>query len=724
MQDDVEQATKGYLADLGFDSRRVAVNVNSDTFIGPGNIKFIRFKVYIQPFGFQDPLIATVQSPRADGSIVPFAISGNYTVAGVTDIDGTRLITQNGQAFQFNPKRAFRWTLGTGVQDLGVLPTFDDSGAYAISRDGNTVVGAVSRLNGSVNYLNSGFGQRAFRWTQPLGMQDLGATTSAATGVNGDGSIVIGKLANISGAFRWDLSDAATGAGKLTTLQGLTATSFTNANAISSDGTTIVGDSQIGGIGTFQTLPVRWVSGGAPQSLGLPTGTAQATAFAVNRDGSVIVGTADVAGGTGYSYSPSGGFTINGSGAGAPTVLAFRWTQLTGSQTLNAIATAGGINMTGVSFLSATSVTGDGQFISGTVLAPFAVGGGVSISLQQSYVLRVCDATTAAACAGVTTTTTTTTTVTTTPVVTVTPIVGLTTAASVLASVNQLADERSKLMAQQHGLTAELLGGNQPIGNGTELGIFASGGSAEAGGFGRIAFGNGFTLLNGIAYASERYRRTGVDQMVLAAGALRYVHSLGGVDPFVEVGGWTAQNGRYSFERTYANGGGTAGGNFKTNGTMTYVYGRLGVAFRPTTADEAAVSAEFGHQWLNTGAGAEALSQLNPFQATVLRARDEANVGKLRAQWTHRFTDTIDATVWAAAAGTSNAKSTLVAFVPGFGLVAPAQRPRTAWAEFGARVGYKLTKNLTVDVFADGVSGEKRRVGSSAHGGAALRVSF
>jgi uncharacterized membrane protein len=342
-----------------------------------------------------DPLVATVAALRADGSIVPHATSETIVVAGMTEIEGSIPITQDGQTFQITPQRAFRWTITEGVQDLGVLPTFDHSVATAISSDGHTVVGQVSRQINSANYTNFGYAQHAFRWTEALGMQDLGPTTSTASGVSGDGSVVIGQLAN-NGAFRWNLSNASTGGGVVTQLSAVPTTAFARAIAISSDGITIVGDSTAGGVG-MPTLPVRWVAGGPPQSIGVPAGMVSATAAAVSDDGSVIVGVAGPTIGT-YSYSPATGFTIH------DTESAFRWTQPTGTQTLDVLAAAGGIDMTGSSFLGATSMSGDGQFIGGLKKALIP---GTTATTQSGYVLRDCDPTTSAACAAIGTSSTT-----------------------------------------------------------------------------------------------------------------------------------------------------------------------------------------------------------------------------------------------------------------------------------------------------------------------------
>ena len=45
------------------------------------------------------------------------------------------------------------------------------------------------------------------------------------------------------------------------------------------------------------------------------------------------------------------------------------------------------------------------------------------------------------------------------------------------------------------------------------------------------------------------------------------------------------------------------------------------------------------------------------------------------------------------------------------------------WAEYGARLGYRLSKDFVIDAFANGTLGAKP-VGNSVHGGAGVRVNF
>jgi probable HAF family extracellular repeat protein len=111
---------------------------------------------------------------------------------------------------------AFRWTAAGGMQPLGDLPGGNFfSVANAVSADGLTVVGRS-------NIGPTGLDDAAFVWDQAHGMRNLrsvltndfglnltGWTLSAATGVNGDGTQIIGFGTNpLGGPEAWiaDLS--------------------------------------------------------------------------------------------------------------------------------------------------------------------------------------------------------------------------------------------------------------------------------------------------------------------------------------------------------------------------------------------------------------------------------------------------------------------------------------------------------------------------------------
>jgi probable HAF family extracellular repeat protein len=97
-----------------------------------------------------------------------------------TDINDAGQVT--GYKTAFGGYHAFRWDAG-GFVDLGVLPWFADSFGWAINASGQ-----VTGSSGSA----SGNSERLFRFTDGSGLQDLGGTGehNAAWGINGLGQVV------------------------------------------------------------------------------------------------------------------------------------------------------------------------------------------------------------------------------------------------------------------------------------------------------------------------------------------------------------------------------------------------------------------------------------------------------------------------------------------------------------------------------------------------------
>jgi probable HAF family extracellular repeat protein len=90
-------------------------------------------------------------------------LGGRESVAYGVSADGAVVV---GWAYNAaGQRRAFRWTVDGGMQDLGTLPGGRESEAYGVSADGSVVVGWAYNAAGQ---------RRAFRWTVDGGMQDLG----------------------------------------------------------------------------------------------------------------------------------------------------------------------------------------------------------------------------------------------------------------------------------------------------------------------------------------------------------------------------------------------------------------------------------------------------------------------------------------------------------------------------------------------------------------------
>ena len=156
--------------------------------------------------------------------------------------------------------------------------------------------------------------------------------------MSGDGNAVAG-VSSSTGitemAFRWV---AVTGMTALGDLPG--GETRSRANAISADGTVIVGQStSANGREAF-----RWTTADGMVGLGdLPGGTFESESLAVSADGSVVVGRATVT--SGYE--------------------AFIWDAAHGMRSIRDVLTAAGL-ATGRKFYTATGISADGRFVTGS----------------------------------------------------------------------------------------------------------------------------------------------------------------------------------------------------------------------------------------------------------------------------------------------------------------------------------------------------------------------
>jgi probable HAF family extracellular repeat protein len=241
-----------------------------------------------------------------DGMQLLGTLGGATSMALAVSADGRVVVGQSDVGYLCSP-RPFRWTASEGMRDLGQISPGPCVGgtAHAVSADGGVIVGWA--LDTSVSI---GGTLRAFRWTAAEGMKSLGTLggnaetqqVEGAWGVSPDGSVVVGCSKNELGknrAFRWT---AGSGMQALDSLNPAGGTFITQANAISADGSVIVGKSfDVATLNylVFSDRPVRWNRAGRVQVLErLPAFEGHWTATAISADGAVIVGTATRADGT------------------------------------------------------------------------------------------------------------------------------------------------------------------------------------------------------------------------------------------------------------------------------------------------------------------------------------------------------------------------------------------------------------------------------------------
>lgn len=233
-------------------------------------------------------LINTRNSDTGEVQVYRWQGSAGSYVAGTTgfvgkdiNADGSVLIgsIRDSQA-------AYRIVNGT-IENLGTLGG-NVAEAISVSDDGNAVAGWSRDASNHT---------RAFFWSTTLGgMVDIGALrsnqfdTTSANAISGDGTTVVGESAN--NAFRWQVG------GQMSSLGKLSDSNATTAYAVSSDGSVIAGQS----FGSARKV-FRWTDAGGMQDIGgLPLSSFQVSQdvnfAAMTRDGSTIIGATTSSSGT------------------------------------------------------------------------------------------------------------------------------------------------------------------------------------------------------------------------------------------------------------------------------------------------------------------------------------------------------------------------------------------------------------------------------------------
>lgn len=206
-----------------------------------------------------------------------------------------------------------------GAQDIGII-------SFGVSADGSTAVGYQDGPNGS----------EAYRWTESGGAQGLGflSTISGASDVSADGNTVVGS--GNGGAFIWTPD---TGMTNLATTGPLNEPFFGQPNAISADGSTVVG--------VVGPSPEAWIW---TETSGLQfLGISQA-AYGASADGSVVIG--------GSQFSRSSG-------------IAWIYDKTNGVRDLKTVFENDyGLDLTGWNLYAALDISDDGTKFTGVGINP------------------------------------------------------------------------------------------------------------------------------------------------------------------------------------------------------------------------------------------------------------------------------------------------------------------------------------------------------------------
>ena len=308
-----------------------------------------------------------------------FSGSVFYSEAADVSADGARVV---GASFGSAGIEAFLWDPVSGMQGLGDLSggAFN-SAARAISTDGSIIVGSS----------RSGSGFEPFIWDATNGMRGLGQlpgkTATVGQDASGDGSIVTGygyieATGNEFEAFVWDAGNGMRGLGDLS--GGIF---HSGAEAISADGSTIVGSSR-SGLGPEAFI---WDATNGMRGLGdLPGGDFYSVAYDVSGDGSIVVGQShaatdryeafiwdrtngmrslgDLPGSSVDSFArgvSADGSVVVGRATSASGSDAFIWDSVNGMRELDQVLIAQGLDLTGWQLVEAYDVSDDGLTVIG-----------------------------------------------------------------------------------------------------------------------------------------------------------------------------------------------------------------------------------------------------------------------------------------------------------------------------------------------------------------------
>jgi probable HAF family extracellular repeat protein len=228
------------------------------------------------------------------GTMTELPLPTGHSCAGADAVsaDGNTVIGTGWTCFSGAPYEAFQWT-SSGTGGLGFLPGYDGrTYGSGISSDGLVVVGTAC--------FDSSGNCEAFRLANGsmTGIGFLpGYPTSEAIATNADGSVIVGQGDNgpVRQAFRW-VQNSSGGGGNISAIPFLNGGSVSFGNNVSADGSVVVGSSTSADYPNGEAF--RWTATRGTESIrtllvnaGIDmTGWALLEANAVSADGTLIVG--------------------------------------------------------------------------------------------------------------------------------------------------------------------------------------------------------------------------------------------------------------------------------------------------------------------------------------------------------------------------------------------------------------------------------------------------
>ncbi len=297
-------------------------------------------------------------------------------------------------------------------------------------------------------------------------------------------------------------------------------------------------------------------------------------------------------------------------------------------------------------------------------------------------------------------------------------------ASDVIPGLDQIADRRIRNLVVQNQLMRILLGSYEQINcTNTCISAFGALGSFSAGVHGRKYLTDRLSVLGGVSINNFGSGSVETKQALIAALGLRYDFvDWGSSRPFFEIGASVAPTGRSTLVRRYTLAGVARQATATANSKSYMAYMRAGWVKRLTPRDEFSVFVGVARQWQTTGTAREAAGAGNPFPAVFLGGTDRINVARFTMQHVRLLSRRVEVQGNVAIAHSFGAKSGVKVAVAPLGLFQPAVVSKT-WLEYGARVGFRVNRRVTIDMFVVGASGPKP-VGNTAHGGIGVRAVF
>ena len=294
---------------------------------------------------------------------------------------------------------------------------------------------------------------------------------------------------------------------------------------------------------------------------------------------------------------------------------------------------------------------------------------------------------------------------------------------SIGGSLNGLADQRFNQIVTNRVLGNVLLGVNEQINCSDCVSAFGSAGSFSAGIHGRKEITSNLSLLAGIAYTQYGESGYNVTSAPIGAFALRYDFTdWGSSRPFFDIGTILTPFEKVNYSRGYTTNFGNVALQSSTNASEYGVYGRAGWITRLSPRDELAASIEVWQLWQHVNGYSDPSVPFDPFNASIASGTDRTNLAKIGAQWTHLFGSSVEGNINGGFVQSFANHSGLVATVTGDGQVVPTIGNQY-WFEYGGRIGYRIAKGWTADLFVDGTLGPQP-VGNTLHGGVGLRLNY